>query len=252
MNPSKKPSGASSESGWDIAPGASSSTRPRSQHWPTQSDVSGFVEEYHGRIDHEDLGDLHTPLGADAQVLHRFLQLVAQSRRMTPERVDQIAQGMGGLMSVTGLPGQGPVRAGLAVADSSTGLYLALGIMAALLERERSGEGQWVHASLLHSQIAMMDFQIGSTNALHVKGLGLSETIFGMMLSLNGLLIIIFELTMLGAILATVIGLIVLSPVLLALGLGSMAFVMLARDQADRQPGQCERCRQFHPKDSLL
>lgn len=72
---------------------------------------------------------------------------------------DQVIQGMGGLMSVTGLPGQGPVRAGLAVADSSTGLYLALGIMAALLERERSGQGQWVHASLLHAQIAMMDFQ---------------------------------------------------------------------------------------------
>ncbi|WP_144637806.1 CaiB/BaiF CoA transferase family protein [Bordetella genomosp. 13] len=72
---------------------------------------------------------------------------------------DQIVQGMGGLMSVTGLPGQGPVRAGLAVADSSTGLYAALGILTALLERETSGEGQWVHASLLHAQIAMMDFQ---------------------------------------------------------------------------------------------
>ncbi|MBB5214934.1 CaiB/BaiF CoA transferase family protein [Parapusillimonas granuli] len=72
---------------------------------------------------------------------------------------DQIVQGMGGLMSVTGLPGQGPVRAGLAVADSSTGLYTAIGILTALLERERSGKGQWVHASLLHSQIAMMDFQ---------------------------------------------------------------------------------------------
>lgn len=72
---------------------------------------------------------------------------------------DQIVQGMGGLMSVTGLPGQGPVRAGLAVADSSTGLYTAIGILIALLERESSGVGQWVHASLLHSQIAMMDFQ---------------------------------------------------------------------------------------------
>ena len=72
---------------------------------------------------------------------------------------DQIMQGMGGLMSVTGLPGNGPVRAGLAVADSSAGLYAALGILTALLEREESGEGQWVHASLLHAQIAMMDFQ---------------------------------------------------------------------------------------------
>ncbi len=72
---------------------------------------------------------------------------------------DQIIQGMAGLMSVTGLPGQGPVRAGLAVADSSSGLYAALGILTALLEREVSGQGQWVHASLLHSLIAMMDFQ---------------------------------------------------------------------------------------------
>ena len=72
---------------------------------------------------------------------------------------DQIVQGMGGLMSVTGIPGQGPVRAGLAVADMSTGLYAAAGILVALLEREVSGKGQWVHASLLHAQIAMMDFQ---------------------------------------------------------------------------------------------
>jgi crotonobetainyl-CoA:carnitine CoA-transferase CaiB-like acyl-CoA transferase len=72
---------------------------------------------------------------------------------------DQIAQGMGGLMSVTGLPGQGPVRAGIPVADLSTGLYAAIGILVALLEREASGEGQWVHTSLLESQIAMMDFQ---------------------------------------------------------------------------------------------
>ena len=72
---------------------------------------------------------------------------------------DQIAQGMGGLMAITGLPGQGPVRAGIAVADSSAGLYAALGIMIALMERETSGEGQWVQTSLLHSQIAMLDFQ---------------------------------------------------------------------------------------------
>ena len=73
---------------------------------------------------------------------------------------DQIIQGMGGLMSVTGHPGGGPVRAGLAVADLSAGLYAAIGVLTALLEREVSGKGQWVHASLLHAQIAMMDFQV--------------------------------------------------------------------------------------------
>jgi crotonobetainyl-CoA:carnitine CoA-transferase CaiB-like acyl-CoA transferase len=72
---------------------------------------------------------------------------------------DQIAQGMGGLMWLTGLPGQGPVRAGIAVSDSSAGLYAALGILIALRERDCSGRGQWIHTSLLEAQIAMLDFQ---------------------------------------------------------------------------------------------
>jgi len=72
---------------------------------------------------------------------------------------DQIAQGMGGLMSVTGLPGQGPVRAGIPVADLCAGLFAALGILSALHEREVSGEGQWVTTSLLEAQIFMLDFQ---------------------------------------------------------------------------------------------
>jgi crotonobetainyl-CoA:carnitine CoA-transferase CaiB-like acyl-CoA transferase len=72
---------------------------------------------------------------------------------------DQIAQGMGGLMSVTGLPGQGPVRAGIPVADLTTGMFCAIGILIALYERERTGKGRWVHTSLLESMIAMMDFQ---------------------------------------------------------------------------------------------
>jgi formyl-CoA transferase len=72
---------------------------------------------------------------------------------------DQIAQGMGGFMSVTGMPGQGPVRAGAAIADVSAGLFAALGIMTALLEREISGVGQWVQSNLLMSQVAILDFQ---------------------------------------------------------------------------------------------
>ena len=73
---------------------------------------------------------------------------------------DQIMQGMGGLMSVTGHPESGPVRAGLAVADMSAGLYSALGILIAVIERETSGKGQWVQTSLLHSLVSMMDFQV--------------------------------------------------------------------------------------------
>ncbi len=72
---------------------------------------------------------------------------------------DQIAQGMGGLMWVTGHAGQGPMRAGTAVADLSAGIYAALGTLVALAERERSGRGQWVTTSLLAAQIALMDFQ---------------------------------------------------------------------------------------------
>jgi crotonobetainyl-CoA:carnitine CoA-transferase CaiB-like acyl-CoA transferase len=72
---------------------------------------------------------------------------------------DQIAQGMGGLMSITGLPGQGPVRAGIPLADLTAGLFAALGILTALLEREASGEGQWVQTSLLQAQAFMLDFQ---------------------------------------------------------------------------------------------
>jgi crotonobetainyl-CoA:carnitine CoA-transferase CaiB-like acyl-CoA transferase len=72
---------------------------------------------------------------------------------------DQIAQGMSGIMSVTGAPGQGPMRVGCAVADVGAGLFAALGIMTALLEREHSGRGQWVQSSLLQAGIALLDFQ---------------------------------------------------------------------------------------------
>ncbi len=72
---------------------------------------------------------------------------------------DQIAQGMSGLMSVTGKPGEGPMRTGAAIADVAAGLYAALGVMTALLERAVSGEGQWVQSSLLNAGIGLMDFQ---------------------------------------------------------------------------------------------
>jgi crotonobetainyl-CoA:carnitine CoA-transferase CaiB-like acyl-CoA transferase len=72
---------------------------------------------------------------------------------------DQIAQGMGGLMSITGAPGEGPMRVGIPVADLTAGLFCAMGILTALLEREVSGEGQWVKSSLLQAQIFMLDFQ---------------------------------------------------------------------------------------------
>jgi crotonobetainyl-CoA:carnitine CoA-transferase CaiB-like acyl-CoA transferase len=73
--------------------------------------------------------------------------------------IDQIAQGMSGIMSVTGLPGQGPVRVGVAVTDIMAGAFLAQGILIALLDREVSGEGRWVQTSLIESGITLLDFQ---------------------------------------------------------------------------------------------
>jgi crotonobetainyl-CoA:carnitine CoA-transferase CaiB-like acyl-CoA transferase len=73
--------------------------------------------------------------------------------------VDQIIQGMSGLMSITGEPGRGPMRVGIPIADIVTGLHAALGILVALEERHRSNEGQWVQASLLESQMFTLDLQ---------------------------------------------------------------------------------------------
>ncbi|WP_186417407.1 CaiB/BaiF CoA-transferase family protein [Bosea sp. CS1GBMeth4] len=113
--------------------------------------------------------DVKERLGLDFETLHALnprLILVSISGfgQSGPYRLragfDQIAQGMGGMMSVTGLPGQGPVRAGIAVADSAAGLYGAIGALVALQERAVSGKGQWVQTSLLEAQIGMMDFQV--------------------------------------------------------------------------------------------
>jgi len=72
---------------------------------------------------------------------------------------DQIAQGMGGLMSITGEPGRGPMRVGIPIADLTAGLFAAMGILTALIERQKSGQGQWLHTSLLQAQLFMLDFQ---------------------------------------------------------------------------------------------
>jgi crotonobetainyl-CoA:carnitine CoA-transferase CaiB-like acyl-CoA transferase len=73
--------------------------------------------------------------------------------------VDQIVQGMSGLMSVTGEPGRGPMRVGVAISDTSAGMFLGQGILLALLQRERTGRGQWVHTSLLEAMLNKLDFQ---------------------------------------------------------------------------------------------
>ena len=112
--------------------------------------------------------DVKTRLGIDYEALERLnpriiLASISGFGQDGPyckrAGFDQIAQGMGGLMWVTGKPGEGPMRAGTAVADSTAGLYAATGILIALAERERSGKGQWLHTSLLQAQIALLDFQ---------------------------------------------------------------------------------------------
>jgi crotonobetainyl-CoA:carnitine CoA-transferase CaiB-like acyl-CoA transferase len=72
---------------------------------------------------------------------------------------DQIAQGMGGLMSITGEPGKGPMRVGIPIADLTAGIFCSQGILLALMERQKSGKGQWVQTSLLQAQVFMLDFQ---------------------------------------------------------------------------------------------
>ena len=112
--------------------------------------------------------DVKDRLGIDYETLRKvnprvILASVSGFGQEGPYRMragfDQIAQGMGGLMWITGQPGQGPMRAGAAVADTTAGLYAAIGVLVALAEREKSGEGQWVHTSLLQAQIALCDFQ---------------------------------------------------------------------------------------------
>src|SRR6185312_1257449 len=73
--------------------------------------------------------------------------------------VDQIAQGMGGLMSITGEPGRGPMRVGIPIADLTAGLFLFQAVLLALMQREQTGVGQWVHTSLIEAEIFMLDFQ---------------------------------------------------------------------------------------------
>ncbi len=123
-------------------------------------DADVVVENYRAGVKHRLGIDYDAVRAVNPRIVYGSISGFGQSGpyRDRPG-VDQIAQGLGGLMSVTGLPGQGPVRVGIPIADLTAGLHLAQGILLALYERERSGEGQWVHTSLLEAQIMMLDFQ---------------------------------------------------------------------------------------------
>ena len=123
-----------------------------------QADV--IVENFRPRVKHRLGIDYETLKKTNPRLIYASISGFGQEGpyRERPG-LDHVVQGMGGLMSVTGLPGQGPVRVGIAISDSSSGIYCAFGIVLALLEREHSGEGQWVNTSLLQALIAMLDFQ---------------------------------------------------------------------------------------------
>jgi crotonobetainyl-CoA:carnitine CoA-transferase CaiB-like acyl-CoA transferase len=124
----------------------------------TRADV--LVENYRPDVKHRLGIDYETLSALNPRLIYGSISGFGQTGpyRDRPG-YDQIAQGTGGLMSITGLPGQGPVRVGIPVADLTSGMFLAQGILVAIIERERSGRGQWVHTSLLQAMVTMLDFQ---------------------------------------------------------------------------------------------
>jgi crotonobetainyl-CoA:carnitine CoA-transferase CaiB-like acyl-CoA transferase len=123
-------------------------------------DADVVVENYRSDVKFRLKVDYETIAAVNPRIVYGSISGFGQSGPdATRPGVDQIAQGMGGLMSITGLPGQGPVRVGIPIADLTSGIFLSQAILLALMEREKTGKGQWVHTSLLEAQIFMLDFQ---------------------------------------------------------------------------------------------
>lgn len=119
-----------------------------------------IVENYRSDVKHRLKVDYDTVARINPRIVYGSIAGFGQSGPDAARPgVDQIAQGMGGLMSITGEPGRGPMRVGIPIADLTSGLLLAQAIMLALYNRERTGKGQWVHTSLIEAQIFMLDFQ---------------------------------------------------------------------------------------------
>ena len=119
-----------------------------------------IVENYRSDVKHRLKVDYDTVAKINPRIVYGSIAGFGQSGPDAARPgVDQIAQGMGGLMSITGEPGRGPMRVGIPIADLTSGLLLAQGIILALYNRERTGKGQWVHTSLIEAQIFMLDFQ---------------------------------------------------------------------------------------------
>jgi crotonobetainyl-CoA:carnitine CoA-transferase CaiB-like acyl-CoA transferase len=119
-----------------------------------------IVENYRSDVKYRLRVDYDTVAKVNPRIVYGSISGFGQSGPdATRPGVDQIAQGMGGLMSITGLPGQGPVRVGIPIADLTSGIFLSQAILLALMQRAQTGKGQWVHTSLLESEIFMLDFQ---------------------------------------------------------------------------------------------
>ena len=123
-------------------------------------DADVIVENYRSDVKFRLKVDYETVAAINPRIVYGSISGFGQSGPdATRPGVDQIAQGMGGLMSITGLPGQGPVRVGIPIADLTAGIFLSQAILLALMQRAQTGKGQWVHTSLLEAQIFMLDFQ---------------------------------------------------------------------------------------------
>ena len=123
-----------------------------------QADI--VVENFRAPVKHKLKVDYDTLYRVNDRLIYASISGFGQDGPYSDRPgVDQIVQGMSGLMSITGPPGGGPVRAGIAISDTTAGMFLGQGILLALLQRERTGKGQWVHTSLLEGMLCKLDFQ---------------------------------------------------------------------------------------------
>ncbi len=123
-----------------------------------QADV--IVENFRADVKHRLKIDYESIYAVNERVIYASISGFGQEGPYSDRPgVDQIVQGMSGLMSITGEPGRGPMRVGIAISDTAAGMFLGQGILLALLDRERTGKGQWVHTSLLESMLSKLDFQ---------------------------------------------------------------------------------------------
>ncbi len=118
------------------------------------------VENFRAEVKHRLRVDYESVKAANAAIIYASISGFGQEGPYSSRPgVDQIVQGMSGLMSITGTPESGPMRVGIAISDTAAGMFLGQGILLALLHRERTGEGQWVHTSLLEAMLNKIDFQ---------------------------------------------------------------------------------------------